>query len=185
MKHSACFAGLVLIVIATVAVCLEAIPAYPQESAANSACEFTLREPAVKQAAITGADAVKVPIHVVQQPDSPIEILSVDLTGSSFDVQHTNDGVYRSSYSTRCKVKIRNRSDRAMRAIEVDINGHGTPPAALLPGGEMEVECAGSGSSHSKNAPVLNIYVNRVEFDSCSYEPSARIPHRLGRRVTR
>jgi hypothetical protein len=155
-----------------------------------STCEFTLNEPSVKQAAVTGTDGIKVPLHVMHQPDSPVEILTVDLTGYTFDVSQGSDGIYRSSERGRCKVTVRNRSNLSIRGFETAVGYNGfvwTQPgaASFNPGQQMELAaaCGGGGSGHSKVPPSLVISVQRVEFPGCTYQPSMRFPRNIKGRL--
>lgn len=152
----------------------------PVETVQQPPCEFSLSEPTVKQTTISGNEGVNVPVRVMHQPDSPVEILSVDLTGYVLDVQRGSDGIYRYSHSDRCKVRVRNRGSLPISDFEVSVGGSGliwtrTSASPFKPGQEVELgRCGGGGSGHGPQPPEMVVLVARVEFDGCSYIPSQR-----------
>jgi hypothetical protein len=151
----------------------------------TESCGFAVQgEPA--HPTVTGPDDILPLVYVVEQPDSPIELLSVDLTGMWLSVaneQHTewNCATY----------KVRNRSDRAVQAFDVELSvtafhgggGYGTHPSSPLALGQtVEIKSCGSGGHGGApgNHVRLLVSVQSVDFGDCFYRPSARIPHSLG-----
>lgn len=87
-----------------------------QQQHGSEPCGFAVQgEPA--HPTVTGPEDILPLVYVVEQPDSPIEVVSVDLTGMWLSVaneQHTerNCATY----------KVRNRSDRPVQAFDVQLS---------------------------------------------------------------
>ena len=150
---------------------------HPSES-----CGFTVQgEPA--HPTITGPDDILPLVYVVEQPDSPIEVVSVDLSGMSFSVANEQ-------YTVRhcATYKVRNRSDRPVQAFNVELlinglGGFGTNPLSPLPPGQtVEIKSCGGGGHGGVpgNQVRLLVFAQSVDFGDCFYRPSARIPRSLG-----
>ncbi len=155
----------------------------PQQN--SNSCGFAVQgEPA--QPTVKGPDDIVPLVYVVEQPDSPIEVVSVDLTGTWLFVsreQHAEQDC--------AKYRIRNRSDRTVQKFEVMLmlstiagagGGSGTiSPSPLAPGQAVDVEsCGVRGNGSAKDDYVrLLVYVDKVDFDDCHYKPSLRIPRSL------
>ncbi len=158
--------------------------AQSQQSPSGS-CGFTVQgEPA--HPTITGPDDILPLVYVVEQSDSPIEIISLDLTGMWVSV--AND-----QYSHRdCAVyKVRNRSDRNVLSFEVQVqvgalSGAGgfraSPSSPLAPSQTIELKSCNSGGHGGApgNHVRLLVSVQSVDFGDCFYRPSMRIPRNLG-----
>jgi len=151
----------------------------------GNSCGFTVQaEPA--QATVRGPDDIVPLLYIVEQPDSPIEVVSVDLTGMWLSVSHG-----RVTERDCAKYRIRNRSDRTVQEFEIMLmlstiagagGGMGTSSrSALTPGQAVEVEsCDVRGNGSAKDDYVrLLVYVDKVDFEDCHYKPSLRIPHSL------
>src|SRR5713226_713514 len=135
---------------------------------------------------VTGPDDILPLVYVVDQPDSPIEVVSVDLTGMWLSVaneQHTERDC--------ATYRVRNRSDRPVQAFDVELSvsvlhgggGFGTRPSSpLAPGQLVEIKSCGSGGHGGApgNHVRLLLAVQSVDFGDCFYRPSARIPRSLG-----
>ena len=156
----------------------------PQEKI--SPCGFTVRSESVEPS-ITGPDEIVPLVHVVEQPDSPIEVVSVDLTGTwlSISQERTTDHLC-------AKYRVRNRSDRTVQEFEImlmlsTIRGEGGGSGAfssssLVPGQAADVvSCGvnGGGGRAKDNYVRLLVYVNKLDFEDCHYKPSLRIPRSL------
>jgi hypothetical protein len=155
----------------------------PQQS--SNSCGFAVQgEPA--QPTVQGPDDIVPLVYVVEQPDSPIDVVSVDLTGMWLSVsreQHAEQDC--------AKYRIRNRSDRTVQKFEVmlmlsTIAGAGggsdtISPSPLAPGQAVDVEsCGVRGNGSAKDDYVrLLVYVDKVDFEDCHYKPSLRIPRSL------
>lgn len=148
-------------------------------------CGFAVQgEPA--QPTVQGPDDIVPLLYVVEQPDSPIEVLSVDLTGMWLSVAHKQH-----TERDCAKYWIRNRSDRNVQEFEIMLmlstvagagGGSGTVSSAPLPPGQaVDVEsCSTRGNGSAKNNYVrLLVYVDKVDFEDCHYKPSLRIPRSL------
>jgi hypothetical protein len=99
------------------------------------------------RAAVMGPDDVVSMVHIVEQPDSPAEVVSVDL--GEMRIRVTGD---RYSWSNCARVKVRNRSDRVIRRVALDLEfnvggGFGAvSSSALRPGEEVQIKvCNGEG----------------------------------------
>jgi hypothetical protein len=158
--------------------------ARPQQHASES-CDFAVQGESA-HATVTGPDDILPLVYVVEQPDSPIELVSVDLTGMWLSVsneQHTEQDC--------AKYKIRNRSDRTIQKSEIMLmlsttGGAGGGSGALTssplsPGQTIEVESCGvrGHGSATDNYVRLLVYVRSVDFGDCLYKPSLRIPRSL------
>ena len=158
--------------------------ARPEQHASNS-CGFTVQgEPA--HPTVTGPDDILPLVYVVEQPDSPIEVVSVDLSGMWLSVaneQHTERDC--------ATYKVRNRSDRPVQTFEVQVSvsvftgggGFGTHPSSpVAPGQTVEIKsCGGGGHGGAPGNHVrLLVSVQSVDFGDCFYRPSMRIPRSLG-----
>jgi len=150
-------------------------------NAVNDACDFSLQGSNVK-ATVTQPEGFDSLGYVVEQPDSPLELLSVDLSGMKIS---TSSDRYESSDCAR--IKVRNRSDRAVRRFELSLEfnaggGFGTNRPSSLSGGQTaDIDvCNTGGSGRPIPAPFhLLVSVARVEFAGCVYRPSMRIPDTL------
>jgi hypothetical protein len=155
----------------------------PQQNA--TACGFTVQDESVEPT-IQGPDELVPLVHVVQQPDSPIEVLSVDLTGMWLSISHE-----QTTEHFCAKYRVRNRSDRTVQGFELRLSvassggagGSGAvSSSALAPGQSVDVEsCNGGGHGSAKDNYVrLLVYVHKVELQDCHYKPSLRLPRSLG-----
>lgn len=157
----------------------------PQQPTSSESCGFTVQgEPA--HPTVTGPEDILPLVYVVEQPDSPIEIVSVDLSGMWVSVaneQHTERDC--------ATYKVRNRSDRLVHAFEMGLKvgslagagGFGTSPTSPLgPGQVVEIKsCGGGGYGGAPGNHVkLLVLVQSVDFGDCLYRPSIRIPRSLG-----
>src|SRR5262249_10214775 len=85
----------------------------------QKACGFAVQSQPVR-ASITGPDEIVSLAYVVEQPDSPIEVVSVDLQGTSLSVseqEHTTQYTVQSC----ANYKIHNRSDREVKAFDLEL----------------------------------------------------------------
>jgi hypothetical protein len=120
---------------------------------------------------------------VLDQPDSPIEILSVNLEGMWISV---SNGRY--TYRNCSRYQVRNRSDQVVRHFEIGFNineGSGFYLSSSQPiasGGTIELKaCNGGGDGDApQNSVKLLVSVHWIDFGDCMYRPSVRIPRNLG-----
>lgn len=151
----------------------------------STACGFAVEGESVEPT-IQGPDELVPLVHVVEQPDSPLEVVSVDLTGMWLSIANEQ------STERFCgKYHVRNRSDRTIQEFQITLMrstiggagaGFGTlSRSALPPGQAVDLEsCGGGGNGSAKDNYVrLLVYVDRVDFEDCHYKPSLRIPHDL------
>lgn len=156
----------------------------PQQKA--SSCGFTVHTESVEPT-ITGPDELVPLVYVVEQPDSPIEVVSVDLTGTWLSISHE-----RTTDHFCARYRVRNRSDRTVQGFEImlelsTIGGAGggsgaVTSSSVLPGQAADVESCGvnGGSGSAKDNYVrLLVYVDKLDFEGCHYKPSLRIPRSL------
>ena len=151
----------------------------------SGACKFNVRGDPV-YATMTGPEDIVKLAHVVEQPDSPIEIVSVDLEGMWLSVS-------REQHAERdcAQYKVRNRSDRTVEHFDVELMVGGTGGAGgagansltpLAPGQTVEIRACGGGGhggAPGNHVRVL-VSVHLVDFGGCLYRPSLRIPRTLG-----
>lgn len=153
------------------------------------ACQFALSgEPA--EPTITGPDNVVPLVHIIDQPDSPVEIVAIDFEGTRLSIYNE-----QFSWEPRCKLKIRNRSDRHVEDFHVLIHLHhagggvgtggnlsGRNLIDLAPGQETEFlrVCGGHGGGPAPSNHVrILVGFDRVDLRGCHYRPSMRLPHQL------
>ena len=153
-----------------------------QQSQPN-ACGFTIQASSTKPE-VTGPPDLVPLVYVVDQPDSPIEIQSVNLDGSWLAV--TGD---RYSERTCVKYHVRNRSDGTVRHVTVYLGyygsggGAGTSNSVPIPAGQAAelVGCGFGGTGDARTNPMrVLISVGPIAFDDCFFHPSARVPLSLG-----
>jgi hypothetical protein len=65
---------------------------------------------------ISGPEDITALVHVVEQPDSPVEILAIDFKDSWLSVAHE-----RVTEQLRCTMKIRNRSGQQVKALSLPV----------------------------------------------------------------
>lgn len=156
----------------------------PQQKA--SSCGFTVPSESVEPT-IIGPDELVPLVYVVEQPDSPMEVVSVDLTGTWISISQE-----RMTDQVCAKYRVRNRSDRTVREFEIMLmlsttggagGGAGAVSSSPLePGQAADVVSCGvnGGSGSAKNDHVrLLVYVDKLDFEDCHYKPSLRIPRNL------
>ena len=155
-----------------------------QQADDTQSCGFSVRsEPS--HVTVTGPDDIVPLVYVVKQPDSPLEIVSINFEGTWLSVsgeQYTE--------KTCATFEVRNRSDRALYGFQPDIVVNHVPgathversPSPLSPGQTVEYKaCNQSGSGPAPGNHVrLLVSVTGVDFGDCFYRPSVRIPHSLG-----
>ena len=163
----------------------------PQVQAPQTAdsCHFTVSGELAKPT-ISGPEDITALVHVVEQPDSPVEILAIDFKDSWLSVAHE-----RVTEQLRCTMKIRNRSDQQVKALSLLVivgpspsSGQGTGfegfpgPAEgrrLAPGQEADIiGCGGGGNGSAPGNHIrIFVYVSRVDWDGCLYVPSKRLAY--------
>lgn len=156
----------------------------------RDSCRFKVSESTTKPS-ITGPQDIVAMTYVIEQPDSPIEILAADFKDSFLSV--VND---RYTEQLRCTIKVRNRSDQPVRGfdmrVQVTTGGYahagggigtfwpevGQTGRSLARGEAMEITgCGGSGTGGViANTVRLIVAVDSVTMDGCFYVPSRRYP---------
>jgi len=150
----------------------------------SDSCGFVL-EGESSHPTVTGPDELVPLVHVVEQPDSPIEILSVDLTGMWLSIS-----LERTTEHFCAKYRVRNRGNQTVQEFGITLmvstiagagGGSGTIGSLLAPGQTIDVDsCGGRGDGSAEDNYVrLLVYVNKVDFEDCHYKPSLRIPRSL------
>lgn len=152
----------------------------------GASCGFAVQGESVEPG-VKGPDELVPLVYVVEQPDAPLEVVSVDLTGMWLSISHE-----RTNEHFCAKYRVRNRSDRTVQGFEImlelsTIGGAGggsgaVSSSSLLPGQAADIESCGvnGGSGSAKDDYVrLLVYVDKVDFEDCHYKPSLRIPRSL------
>jgi hypothetical protein len=161
-----------------------------QQKGDRGACGFIIQsEPT--QPVIAGPDDIVPLVYVVGQPDSHIEIVSVDLQGMSLSFSEKE---YSTVYTIEncATYKVHNRSDRSVQAFDLELlasTGEGgssnrVHSSSLLASGQSaEIKsCWGfltamvpkmpSSSGGPVNHLKLLVSVQSVDFGDCLYRPS-------------
>ena len=89
------------------------VPTSMQQPRDADSCRFTISASEAKPT-ITGPEEVTALVHVVEQPDSPVEIVAADFKDSFVAVANE-----RFTEQLRCTLKIHNRSDRWIRRVNI------------------------------------------------------------------
>jgi hypothetical protein len=198
MKITLCLAGLLLI-LGGLGI------AQQQQQQQKDACGFLVKGEPI-QPTVAGPDDIVPLVYVVEQPDSPIEITSVDLRGTSISA---SDKEIATVYTLESCVtyKVHNRSDRRVQKFDLELvvspggfqvgNFEGGGPSRvrssspLASGQSVEIKaCSGllSGtmqrnspaSDKSVNQLRLLVSVDAVDLGDCFYRASLRIPRSAG-----
>lgn len=150
-----------------------------QQSQPN-ACGFTVH-PSSARPEITGPPDLVPLVYVLDQPDSPIEIQSINLDGSWLSVSGD-----RYAERTCVHYQVRNRSDRAIQHVELLLayNGRGgagaSNSASISAGQRAEIVACGIGGSGDGDARgnqiKILISVGAITIDDCAFRPSVRVP---------
>jgi hypothetical protein len=156
-----------------------------QQQRDSDACGFTVQGES-RHATVAGPDDIVPLVYVVEQPDSPIEIVAVDLQGMWLSVsneQHTEQDC--------AKYQVLNRSDRVIQQFDVELmvsgigggggsGAHSSSP--LVPRQTVEIKaCGGGGHGGAPGNHVrLLVSVRSADFGDCLYRASLRIPRSLG-----
>jgi hypothetical protein len=154
----------------------------------RDSCRFQVSESTTKPS-ITGPQDIVAMTYVIEQPDSPVEVLAMDFKDSFLSVAHE-----RVTEELRCTAKIRNRSDQSIRGVDISVVvasggsavgtgliGRSGNWSGLAPGQEIDILGCGSrgtGGTHDNLVHVL-VFVSRVDTGDCSYLPSRRYPRTL------
>src|ERR1700730_10214860 len=86
----------------------------PHQSKRNGQSHFVTSGSTVMPA-ITGPEDITALVHVVEQPDSPLEILAIDFQDSFLSVANEHE-----TNQLRCTMKIHNRSDQWIRGTSLE-----------------------------------------------------------------
>ncbi len=175
MKFTSLFVGILLLAGAAL------LAGHAPDVQSLAPCRFTLDDKVPTQPTLTGPEDIVSRVYFVAQPDSPVEILSVKLVGSSLIFQGDH-----LSQQLRCKVKLRNRSNQPIREILVRVGGggrfHPSRGQTLAPGQETKFfsACGGLTTGTTRDGPYrILVHVEWVDFSSCRYFPSGALPYSL------
>jgi hypothetical protein len=164
------------------------VPSTLQQPEPVDSCHFTVSRETTKPT-ITGPEDLTPLVYIVDQPDSPAEIVSMDLTGYVLSVAQE-----RFTFKDCWTMKVRNRSDQPVNGLEVMVlvssRGFGPGPGfsngpsqveSLGAGQEAEIRsCNGGGTGDARGDQVrIFAFVERVRMNKCVYLPSKRIPYEL------
>jgi hypothetical protein len=182
MKYLVSWAGIFFVTLTT--------PTSVQQNQHGDSCGFAISASTSKPT-ITGPEEFTALVHVVEQPDSPVEIVAADFKDSWVAVANE-----QFTERLRCTLKIRNRSDQWIRRVSImvyvasgSLEGSGVgsgleaPGRAqnLAPGQEVEMQGCSSGGhgSAAGNHVRIVVFVGRVDLDDCFYVPSKRYPRQV------
>ena len=155
---------------------------FAHQQSQPDACRFTVQGSA-EQPQISGPPDLVPLVYVIDQPDSPVEIASINLEGSWLSVSGD-----RYTERTCVKYQVRNRSDRVVQRVEVLLGYNGligagaSNSAAISPGQTAQlIACPLGGSGDVRTNPLkILISVGPIAFDDCAFRPSVRVPLSLG-----
>jgi hypothetical protein len=198
MKVTACIAG-VLLILGGVGI------ARQQHETQGDTCGFLIKTEQMHPT-VTGPDEIVPLVYVVRQPDSPIEITSVDLQGTS--ISASDEGlVTQYSIESCVTYKVHNRSDRKVQAFELQLVvtpggfqagnfganlSHRVRSSLPLSSGQSAEIKACDGlltGTMPRNSPASNksvsqlrllVSVDAVDLGDCFYRASLRIPQSSG-----
>jgi hypothetical protein len=158
----------------------------------SNGCRSKFPDPpeSTTKVSISGPEDIVAMTHVIEQPDSPVEILAIDLKDSFVSVVNE-----RYTEQLRCTARIHNRSDQPIRGFDLAVRvssisaSIGAGGGGLLnrkenlaPGQEMEIQgCGGQGSGGAPGNHVLILaFIGAVGTEDSTYLPSLRYPNDLG-----
>jgi hypothetical protein len=154
---------------------------FAHQQSQPDACRFTVQGSA-EQPQISGSPDMVPLVYVIDQPDSPVEIASINLDGSWLSVSGE-----RYTERTRVKYQVRNRSDRVVEHVEVLLGYNGVSgtgafnSAPISPGRTAELIASTGGTGDARTNPMkILISVGPIAFDDCAFRPSVRVPLSLG-----
>jgi hypothetical protein len=155
---------------------------FAEQHSQPNACTFTVQASSSRPE-ITGPSDVVPLVYVLEQPDSPIEILSINLDGSWLSVSGD-----RYTERTCVHYQVRNRSDRAIQHVQLLLayDGRGgagaynSAPISAGQAGELIACGTGGTGSTSTNPMKILISVEAITMADCAFRPSVRIPLSLG-----
>ena len=160
-------------------VMLAAAPGSAQEH-----CGFNITSAPHPDVHVIGKRAVTARVHILDQPESPVEIVAADLNGLAMVV--TDDG-YSYHSEEAAVIDIRNRSDQNIDYVFVRvvigscqaIGGNGVlgrpQRLSIPPGGTVRVGTLfgnGGGINSDPNPTGVFIWVSRVVLNDCLYQPA-------------
>jgi hypothetical protein len=164
------------------------VPSTLQQPEPVDSCHFTVSRETAKPT-ITGPEDITPLVYIIEQPDSPVEIVSMDLTGYVLSVTQE-----RFTFKDCWTMKVHNRSDQSVNGLEVTelISSRGFGPGPGFSNGPSQVEslgagqeaeirsCNGGGTGDARGDQVrIFAFVERVSVNKCVYLPSKRIPYEL------
>jgi len=164
------------------------VPPTLQQPEPVDSCHFKVSQESTKPT-ITGPEDITPLVYIIEQPDSPVEIVSMDLTGYVLSVTPE-----RFTFKDCSTMKVHNRSDQSVNGLEVMVlvssRGFGVGPGfsngpsqvqSLGAGQEAEIRsCNGGGTGDARGDQVrIFAFVERVGVNKCVYLPSKRIPYQL------
>lgn len=164
------------------------IPPSLQQPELADSCRFTLSGDVAKPT-ITGPQDITPLVYVIEQPDSPVEIVSLDFTGYMLAVANE-----RFTYKECSTIRIRNRSDQPVSNLEANAflstKGYVHGPSfvgskgliqSLGPGQETEIRSCGPSGTGDAPGNRVHIFasVEQLRINKCIYVPSKRIPYDL------
>ena len=156
--------------------------------AQTTACPFTTTSPS-SPPAIVAPDELKNRVHVIAQPDSPVDIVSADFTGSRLTIEE--GPTFRDwGYQQKAVFVVRNRSDQAIARVDIGVRAGACSdsaprppqwrPLRLLPAATGRVEASGATFSERGGLKVLALmvwtWIEQVDFGSCVYRPAQQMP---------
>ena len=164
------------------------VPPRLQQPEQLGSCHFTVSGETTKPV-ITGPEDITPLVYVIEQPDSPVEIVSLDFTGYVLSV--VNERYTQKSCST---MRVRNRSDQPVNNVQVGVflstKGYVAGPGfvggpghvqSLGAGQETEIRLCNSGGTGDAPGNRVHIFasVEQLRVNKCVYVPSKRIPYDL------
>jgi hypothetical protein len=198
MKITVCFAG-VLLILGVSGI------ARQQQKQQRDACGFLVKGEPIRPT-VAGPDDIVPLVYVVEQPDSPIGITSIDLQGTSISASDKESGTVYTLESC-VSYKVHNRSDRRVQTFDLElvVSPGGFQVGSFEGGGPFRVRSSSplaSGQSAEikacpglltgtmqRNSPAsdksvnqlrLLVSVDAVDFGDCFYRASLRIPRSAG-----
>ena len=117
------------------------VPPTLQQPEPVDSCHFTVSGETTKPT-ITGPEDITPLVYIIEQPDSPVEIVSMDLTGYVLSVTQE-----RFTFKDCWTMKVHNRSDQSVNGLEVMelISSRGFGPGPGFSSGPNQVESFGAG----------------------------------------
>ena len=155
------------------------------DASQDPSCGLSVTTPPPSAATTVGPEEVTSRLHLVSQPDSPVQIVATDFTGMQLLISGNSY-----TFQQNAVLEVSNRSNQVIERIDVRVMVgpclRGAPGGGpfwmgrLLPGETTRIRVSGGAGSGSGTGTVrVWAWVDRVDVNACVYKPAQIIPRSL------